>query len=60
MKSSMGQDEDLMLIAEARSGKLDAFEAIIAKYHGFVKLKASSYFMSEATRTIWCRRVSSG
>lgn len=46
MKTSMGQDEDVMLIAKARSGRLDAFEAIISKYHGFVKLKASSYFMS--------------
>jgi len=35
-----------MLIAKARSGKLDAFEAIVSKYHSFVKLKASSYFMS--------------
>lgn len=35
-----------MLIARARSGKLDAFEAIVSKYHSFVKLKASSYFMS--------------
>ena len=40
------QDEDLMLIDKARSGQLHAFEAIVSKYQGFVKLKASSYFMS--------------
>lgn len=40
------QDEDLRLIAKARSGQLHAFEAIVSKYQGFVKLKASSYFMS--------------
>jgi RNA polymerase sporulation-specific sigma factor len=36
----------MKLIEKARSGQLSAFEAIIVKYHGFVKLKASSYFMS--------------
>ena len=46
MNVSTGQLEDLKLIEQARSGKLAAFEAIISKYHGFVKLKASSYFMS--------------
>lgn len=40
------QDEDLAMIAEARSGRIDAFEDLVCKYHGFVKLKASSYFMS--------------
>lgn len=40
------QEEDLALINKARSGQFSAFEAIISKYHGFVKLKASSYFMS--------------
>ena len=40
------QIEDLKLIAKARSGQLYAFETLISKYHGFVKLKASSYFMS--------------
>ena len=40
------QDEDLALIEEARAGRIDAFEALICKYQGFVKLKASSYFMS--------------
>jgi len=46
LKPSSGQDEDLKLIEQARAGKLSAFEAIVAKYQGFVKLKASSYFMS--------------
>jgi RNA polymerase sporulation-specific sigma factor len=46
LKTSTGQEEDLKLIGQARSGRLAAFEAIISKYHGFVKLKASSYFMS--------------
>jgi RNA polymerase sporulation-specific sigma factor len=46
LKPSAGQNEDLKLIEQARAGKLSAFEAIEAKYQGFVKLKASSYFMS--------------
>ncbi len=46
MKPSTGQDEDLKLIEQARAGRLAAFEAIVIKYHGFVKLKANSYFMS--------------
>lgn len=40
------QNEDLAMIAQARAGRIDAFEALISKYQGFVKLKASSYFMS--------------
>lgn len=40
------QEEDLALIEKARTGQLESFEAIITKYQGFVKLKASSYFMS--------------
>ena len=46
MAISAGQEEDLKLIEKARSGQLSAFEKIISKYHSFVKLKASSYFMS--------------
>ncbi|MCL6106513.1 MAG: RNA polymerase sporulation sigma factor SigH [Actinobacteria bacterium] len=46
MRTSTGQDEDLRLIEQARSGRLAAFEAIVSKYQSFVKLKASSYFMS--------------
>ena len=40
------QEEDLALLEKVRSGQLSAFEVLVAKYHGFVKLKASSYFMS--------------
>ncbi len=43
---SRTQDEDLALLEEFHAGKLSAFEKLIAKYHSFVKLKASSYFMS--------------
>ncbi len=46
MRTSTGQDEDLRLIEQARSGRLAAFEVIVSKYQSFVKLKASSYFMS--------------
>ena len=46
MRTSTRQDEDLRLIEQARSGRLAAFEAIVSKYQSFVKLKASSYFMS--------------
>jgi RNA polymerase sporulation-specific sigma factor len=40
------QQEDLALIARVRAGQFAAFEQLVSKYQGFVKLKASSYFMS--------------
>ncbi|MEK7818105.1 MAG: RNA polymerase sporulation sigma factor SigH [Actinomycetota bacterium] len=40
------QAEDLILIEKVRAGQLEAYETIVSKYHSFVKLKASSYFMS--------------
>lgn len=39
-------EEDMLLIGKVRAGKHAAYESLIAKYQGFVKLKASSYFMS--------------
>jgi RNA polymerase sporulation-specific sigma factor len=36
----------LALLDLVHAGKIDAYETLIAKYRGFVKLKASSYFMS--------------
>ncbi|HDY69780.1 MAG TPA: RNA polymerase sporulation sigma factor SigH [Actinobacteria bacterium] len=44
--STRTQDEDLALLAQIHSGRFSAYEILITKYHGFVKLKASSYFMS--------------
>ena len=37
--------DDHYLIAQAKSGKKDAYDRIVKRYHGFVRLKASSYFL---------------
>ena len=37
--------DDHYLIALARQGKRDAYDRIVRRYHGFVRLKASSYFL---------------
>ncbi len=37
--------DDRYLVALAKSGKTDAYDRIIRRYHGFVRLKASSYFL---------------
>ena len=38
--------DDLFLIALAKSGDLTACERLVRRYHGFVRLKASSYFLA--------------
>jgi len=42
-----GQPEfdDHYLVALAKSGRRDAFDRLVKRYHGFVRLKASSYFL---------------
>jgi RNA polymerase sporulation-specific sigma factor len=37
--------EDNYLIAMAKQGKRDAYDRIVKRYYGFVRLKASSYFL---------------
>jgi RNA polymerase sporulation-specific sigma factor len=37
--------DDQYLIALAREGRTDALEKLVRRYHGFVRLKASSYFL---------------
>ncbi len=37
--------EDAYLVALAKSGSADAYERIVKRYRGFVRLKASSYFL---------------
>jgi RNA polymerase sporulation-specific sigma factor len=37
--------DDHYLIALAKQGKKDAYDRIVKRYHGFVRLKASSYFL---------------
>ena len=37
--------EDSYLVALAKSGSADAYERIMKRYRGFVRLKASSYFL---------------
>jgi RNA polymerase sporulation-specific sigma factor len=38
--------EDLQLVLRARNGDGDALEVLIRRYTGFVRLKASSYFLA--------------
>jgi RNA polymerase sporulation-specific sigma factor len=42
---SQVEPDDLFLIALAKQGRTDAMTRIIKRYHGFVRLKASSYFL---------------
>jgi RNA polymerase sporulation-specific sigma factor len=37
--------DDQFLIALAKQGRKDAMDRIVKRYHGFVRLKASSYFL---------------
>src|SRR3954471_3282949 len=37
--------DDHYLIALAKQGKPDAYDMIVRRYYGFVRLKASSYFL---------------
>ena len=39
------EPEDSYLIALAKQGRGDALDALVRRYHGFVRLKASSYFL---------------
>ncbi len=45
---SQGQSQvdDYFLIALAKQGDRTAYERIVRRYHGFVRLKASSYFLA--------------
>ncbi|MEI6446999.1 MAG: RNA polymerase sporulation sigma factor SigH [Actinomycetes bacterium] len=38
--------EDQFLIALAKQGDADALDRLVRRYHGFVRLKASSYFLA--------------
>ena len=42
---SQPQLEDTYLVALAKRGSADAYERIVKRYRGFVRLKASSYFL---------------
>ncbi len=37
--------DDHYLVALAKDGRADAYDAIVRRYRGFVRLKASSYFL---------------
>src|SRR5205814_5559015 len=39
------EPDDHFLIAMAKQGRKDAMDRIVKRYHGFVRLKASSYFL---------------
>jgi RNA polymerase sporulation-specific sigma factor len=40
------QVEDRYLIALAKQGNPDAYDRLVRRYYGFVRLKASSYFLA--------------
>src|SRR3954469_9349859 len=40
-----GELDNHYLIALAKQGRRDAYDKIVKRYHGFVRLKASSYFL---------------
>src|SRR5919198_2170944 len=40
------QLDDQYLVAVAKQGSPDAMDRIVRRYHGFVRLKASSYFLA--------------
>jgi RNA polymerase sporulation-specific sigma factor len=42
---AQGELEDNYLIALAKQGRADAYDRIVKRYYGFVRLKASSYFL---------------
>ena len=42
---SQVEPDDHFLIAMAKQGRKDAMDRIVKRYHGFVRLKASSYFL---------------
>jgi RNA polymerase sporulation-specific sigma factor len=41
-----GQLDDGYLIALAKTGSAPAYDAVVRRYYGFVRLKASSYFLA--------------
>ena len=43
---SQPQVDDMYLIALAKQGDPTAYDRIVRRYHGFVRLKASSYFLA--------------
>ncbi|MEK6276779.1 MAG: RNA polymerase sporulation sigma factor SigH [Actinomycetota bacterium] len=44
-RNSQPELDDHYLVAMAKEGRSDAYDAIIRRYRGFVRLKASSYFL---------------
>jgi len=45
-QKSQRELEDLQLVVKARNGNGDALDALMRRYTGFVRLKASSYFLA--------------
>ena len=43
---SQAQLDDLYLVALAKQGSGDAMDRVVRRYYGFVRLKASSYFLA--------------
>ena len=43
--NSQPELDDHYLVALAKEGRTDAYDAIVRRYRGFVRLKASSYFL---------------
>ncbi|MBA3427655.1 MAG: sigma-70 family RNA polymerase sigma factor, partial [Actinobacteria bacterium] len=45
-QKSQRELEDLQLVVKARNGNQEALDALMRRYTGFVRLKASSYFLA--------------
>src|SRR3989449_6952515 len=43
---AQAQLDDAYLVALAKQGSAHAYDGIVKRYHGFVRLKASSYFLA--------------
>src|SRR6187399_2359928 len=46
MASAHVEVDDMYLIALAKQGDMTAYDRIVRRYYGFVRLKASSYFLA--------------
>jgi len=44
-RAAQAGPDDHYLVALAKQGRADAFDRLVKRYHGFVRLKASSYFL---------------
>jgi RNA polymerase sporulation-specific sigma factor len=46
MRTASRLESDIALVVRAKNGSADAYDRIVRRYYGFVRLKASSYFLA--------------